>query len=173
MVKCKGCPAEVYFDQKLHVKLLKEKGLNPDDVMKEGSKLRDDGLGSGRPFDFGSDPPKVHACPSYDPVGGKWGGRANTTKNVYHGYVYNAHNIKKTSKTDEVKPVIISPKPITSSTVDKEVIVFSEQSILETQKRIIRDIEVLSNRIENMNKTIVLIQYLLMDKTPPTDVRRT
>lgn len=154
MVTCKGCPAIVFFDNNLHRILLEErakflckdvKDLTDDDL----NTVETEGLGSGRPFNIGTK--IVHKCPGYNKKTG-WSGRENTVKKEINGYVY---NISKTELKRQPKLAVVEdkPKPQPSQSKPKEeVIVFSEQSILDTQKQILREIQSLREQIFG-NKT--------------------
>jgi hypothetical protein len=152
MVKCLGCPALVYFDQNLHARLLERyaKSLNKevkDLTQKDLDTPEAEGLGSGRPFNIGTE--KIHDCPGYDKKEGKWKGRENTVKKEFHGYKYNAY--KETKEPKQQK--LVSEKPKSK----EEVIIFSEQSILDTQIQILKGIELISIRLDRMNKFIIQI----------------
>jgi hypothetical protein len=157
MPECLGCPKIVYFDNNLHKILLERHaaklGKDVKDLTGEDLNTPEtEGLGSGRPFDVGTE--IVHKCPGYDPKKAKWTGRENTEKKEFHGYKYNAYKTPlptPQTKQPQTKIIVDNNKP-KSSSKDKEVIVFSEQSILETQKQILREIQSLREQIFG-NKT--------------------
>jgi hypothetical protein len=161
MVKCLGCPALVYFDQNLHARLLERyaKSLNKevkDLTQKDLDTPEAEGLGSGRPFNIGTE--KIHDCPGYDKKEGKWKGRENTVKKEFHGYKYNAYkDTKEPKQQQQQKLVLEKPKPPSPSSKHKEeVIVFSEQSISDTQKRILDEIIIIKSKLALLNEKFSL-----------------